>query len=357
MRVMTILGTRPEIIRLSLVIPKLDEMCDHLLIHTSQNYHPLLGDVFFEKLRLRRPNRYLAIQESDWVSRLGFILAQVAEMIKEHCPDRVLILGDTDSGLAAIVAKRLGIPVYHAEAGNRCYDDRVPEEINRRVIDHASDVLMPYTERSRANLVREGIEARRTFVVGNPIKEVLDHYQPQIQASTMTTEMGLRPRNYILATAHRAENVDDPNRLKSIVQALDLVSIKYMCNVVCSIHPRTKARLWETKTEIIGPTKFIDPLGFFDFAALESQARCVITDSGTVQEECCILGTPTVTIRDTTERPETVECGSNVLAGVEPDDVLRCVRQMVSGRGWAVPEEYRRTNVSDVLASLVTSPQ
>jgi len=214
MKIATVLGTRPEIIRLSRVIEKLDGLCEHVLIHTGQNYDPNLSDVFFQQLAVRQPDCFLGAQAASFGEQVGQILARIETVLQQHRPDRLLILGDTNSGLAAFIAKRLAIPVYHMEAGNRCYDDRVPEEVNRRVIDHCSDVLMPYTERSRANLLREGIASNRIFVTGNPIREVIDHYQPQIDASGVFGELNVQKGQYFLVTMHRAENVDIEPRLR-----------------------------------------------------------------------------------------------------------------------------------------------
>lgn len=344
MKVMTIVGTRPELIRLSLIIPKLDKYCDHVLIHTGQNYNPLLKDIFFEEMGIRAPNYNLN------VSSTGDILNAIEPVILKEHPDKVLILGDTNSGLSAIVAKKMGIPVIHMEAGNRCYDDRVPEETNRRVIDHSSDILLPYTERSRSNLIREGIPNERIFVTGNPIEEVIGHYSGKISESNILRTLGLFKNRYFLATFHRAENVDNKKRLLSIIDSLKRLNDHYMIPVICSIHPHTKKRI--EGMDDTGLTLH-EPLGFFDFVNLESNALCVISDSGTVQEECCLMKVPNVTIRDTTERPETVECGSNIISGVESDNVERCVKMAIDMKDWKAPIEYKKTNVSDTVVKIV----
>ena len=270
-------------------------------------------------------------------------------------PDRFLVHGDTNSSLAAVVAKRLAIPVYHMEAGNRCYDDRVPEEVNRRIIDHSSDVLIPYTERSRMNLLREGIPGPRIFVTGNPAYEVLRHYDSQIQASNILERLGLTPKKYFLVTTHRAENVDIEERLRGVTAALDRVQRDYGMPVVVSTHPRTRSRMEAFQVEESNPdVRFLPPFGFFDFVALQRSAYCVLTDSGVTQEECCIAGVPTVTVRDTTERPETLEFGSNMLAGAEVGSIVRAVKVVTSReRGWQVPAEYRQENVSDTIVKLL----
>jgi UDP-N-acetylglucosamine 2-epimerase (non-hydrolysing) len=355
MKILTVLGTRPEIIRLSLVIEKLDRLCDHVLVHTGQNFDPRLSDLFFEELRVRKPNHYLGVQASSFGEQVGKILSRSEAVLLAEKPDRLLVLGDTNSGLVALVAKRLGIPVYHMEAGNRCYDDRVPEEVNRRIIDHSSDILMPYTERSRANLLREGIPGERIYVIGNPIYEVLKHYEPQIRESNAVGELGLEAGRYFLVTMHRAENVDVGNRLQSLVTAFDRLQQEHGIPVIVSTHPHTQARMRDfgvgTKNESV---RFLEPFGFFDYIALERSALCVLTDSGTVQEECSISRVANVTIRDVTERPETIECGGNILSGADPEMVAHCVRTVLSGPcSWSPPLEYVVEHVSDTVVKIV----
>jgi len=285
LKVLTVLGTRPEIIRLSRVIEKLDGCADHVLVHTGQNYDKNLDDIFFKQLSVRKPDYYLGAKGS-FAEQVGIILKGMENALIEEKPDKVLALGDTNSALSVLVAKRMGIPVYHMEAGNRCYDDRVPEEVNRRIIDHSSDVLMPYTERSRINLLREGIPGERIFVTGNPIKEVLDHYEKKIDSSKIIQNLGLKNGNYFLATLHRAENVDVPERLDNFVKAFNTVAAIYKVPIIWSVHPHTRKRLQKRKLD--KRIMAIEPLGLFDFVKLEKNAMCVLTDSGTVQEECCI---------------------------------------------------------------------
>ena len=355
MKVMTVLGTRPEIIRLSRIIEKLDRLCQHVLVHTGQNYDVNLSDIFFQQLGLRQPDYSLGVRGATFGEQIGKIIATSEQVILTEKPDRVLILGDTDSCLAAIVAKRMGIPVYHMEAGNRCYDDRVPEEVNRRIIDHSSDVLMPYTERSRANLLREGIEGDRIYVTGNPILEVIQHYQPAIDRSDVLRRLKLEPGKYFLVTMHREENVDVEERLRSLTQALILLQKEYQILVICSLHPRTADRMQRYAVNVANDqVKFHPPFGFFDFLTLERNALCVLSDSGTVQEECCVFQIANVTIRDVTERPETIECGSNMLSGTDPEGIQRCVRTVLGKKdSWTVPREYLVTNVSDTVARIV----
>jgi UDP-N-acetylglucosamine 2-epimerase (non-hydrolysing) len=355
MKVLAVLGTRPEIIRLSRVIERLDRRCDLTLIHTGQNFDRSLSDVFFEELGVRAPDRYLGIEGDGFADRVGRILAGIDPVLGEYEPDRLLVLGDTDSGLSAYVAKRRGIPVFHMEAGNRCFDDRVPEEVNRRVIDHSSDVLMPYTNRSRDNLLREGIHPSRILVTGNPIKEVMDHHEDRIAASSALSDLDVEPGGYLLLTVHRQETVDVEARLRSLMAGAVEGANELGLPLVFSVHPRTRSRLEEFGLSVDeAPFRPYEPFGFFDFVALERHARCVLTDSGTVQEECCIMGVPTVTVRDTTERPETVECGSNVLSGVDPEGIRRSLELMLDeSRRWQAPPEYLVDDVSATVANIV----
>ena len=357
MKVMTVLGTRPEIIRLSRLIPKLDGVSDHVLVHTGQNYDPTLNDIFFNDLGVRKPDISLGVRAESFGEQAGQILSGVERAIRDEKPDRLLVLGDTNSGLSAVVAKRAGVPVFHMEAGNRCFDDRVPEEVNRRIIDHSSDVLLPYTERSRANLLREGFPSQRVIVTGNPIFEVLRHYAGCIDASDVHARIGVRPGAYLLVTAHRAENVDVPERLRNLAEALRLLREEHDVPVVVSMHPRTRSRLESFgMTNLVEQLMVMPPLGLFDFVRLERDALCVLSDSGTVQEECCILRVANVTTRDVTERPETVECGSNIIAGVEPARVVAAVRAALQrDRNWTVPPEYLAPAVSDTVVNVLLS--
>jgi UDP-N-acetylglucosamine 2-epimerase (non-hydrolysing) len=354
MKVMTVLGTRPEIIRLSIVIEKLDALCEQVLVHTGQNYDSSLNEIFFEQLNVRQPDHYLGAQGSLG-EQLAVILPRIEQLLDKEKPDKFLILGDTNSALSAIVAKRMSLPVYHMEAGNRCYDDRVPEEVNRRIIDHCSDVLMPYTERSRQNLIREGIQGERIYVTGNPILEVLTRHEDGIQASTILEQLKLEPKEYFLVTMHRAENVDIPGRLKNLLQAFDQVYRVYNYPVIVSTHPHTRERM-KSFEEARDNTniRFLPPFGLFDFIKLEKNAFCVLSDSGTVQEECAIFKIPNVTIRDVTERPETLECGSNILSGESPQSVLECVKTVTSVTpDWDPPREYLVSNVSSTVIKIL----
>ncbi|CAN5827019.1 UDP-N-acetylglucosamine 2-epimerase (non-hydrolyzing) [soil metagenome] len=356
MKVMTVLGTRPEIIRLSRVIPLLDRHASHVLVHTGQNYDDRLNGLFFRELDVRAPDVVMNVRGSGFGAQAGEIIAGIEPILLQHRPDRLLILGDTNSGLTAVVARRLGIPVFHMEAGNRCYDDRVPEEVNRRVIDHCSTVLMPYTQRSRENLLREGFEGRRVHVIGHPIHQVIKAHESGIEASRSLQDLELQAGRYFLATMHRAENVDREETLRDLVEALGRLHQEHGFPVICSFHPRTRARVEQFGVDIDKEgVRFLEPLGFLDFIKLERSAFCVLSDSGTVQEEACIFGVPNVTIREVTERPETVDCGSNLLSGSKPDDILRHVRLVTSeSTEWQPPAEYTAPLVAEAVLRIVT---
>jgi len=350
-KILTILGTRPEIIRLSRIIPKLDAVCNHRVLHTGQNYDANLNEIFFRDLDLRACDHVID-SRGTMAEQMAKIFVGVEEYVKEFQPDAVLILGDTNSGLAAIVCERMGIPVYHMEAGNRCYDYDVPEEKNRKIIDSISTINLPYTELSRQNLLREGVPNNRVMVTGNPILEVITYYQKQVDASTILQKLGLIPGNYIIATAHRAENVDDQDRLRGILQALDTISQEYP--IVFSCHPRTRQRLQQLQRIDNPQVQIVEPMGFFDFVQLEQHSYMAISDSGTVQEEMCLFHKPAITIRMTTERPETVWCGSNIVTGLEADAIVAGYQAMkLNNRAWIVPTEYQVQNVSDIVTNIL----
>jgi UDP-N-acetylglucosamine 2-epimerase (non-hydrolysing) len=355
LKIMTVLGTRPEIIRLSRVIALLDRHSSHVLVNTGQNYDDRLSGLFFRELGVRAPDIQMNVRGGGFGEQAAGIIAGIEPIMLQHRPDRLLILGDTNSGLSAIVARRLGIPVFHMEAGNRCYDDRVPEEINRRIIDHCSNVLLPYTHRSKENLLREGVERRRIFVTGNPIFEVLEAYKSQIDGSDAIARLGLSPGRYFLVTLHRAENVDIESRLARLFDGLRRVAESYDEPLVVSLHPRTADKLSRFGLSPASSNlRLLEPLGFFDFVHLERRAHCVLSDSGTVQEECAIFHVPSVTLRDVTERPETIEAGSNIVSGSDPDDILRTVRLALgTPTSWTPPPEYVEKHVSAVVARIL----
>jgi len=355
MKIMTIFGTRPEIIRLSLILKVLDQHAEHTTVHTGQNYDETLSDIFIRDLEVRTPDVHLGIRSKGFGDQAGQILSKIDDQLGTYKPDRVLLLGDTNSALSAICAARRGIPVFHMEAGNRCFDDRVPEEINRRIIDHCSTILLPYTERSKENLVREGIERDRIFITGNPIKEVLDHFADAIESSEVLSSLDVKPFDFFLVTVHRAENVDDPERIAKIFSGLEGVAEKFGKTVLAAIHPRTAERLEQHKIKPqSSKLRLLKALGFFDFVKLEKNALAVLTDSGTVQEECAIFGVPNVTLRDVTERPETLECGSNIISGAEPASILAAVELAIAQpAAWTPPREYLAENVSQTVSKLL----
>jgi UDP-N-acetylglucosamine 2-epimerase (non-hydrolysing) len=358
MRIVTVLGTRPEVIRLSLILQKLDQLAEeHILVHTGQNFTPTLKEVFFTELGLRAPDYTLSGAGQSLGGQLSALFRELEVILLDKQPDAMLVLGDTNSALSALLAERMGIPVVHMEAGNRCYDNAVPEEKNRRVIDAISSFNLPYTPGSRENLLREGIAPSRLLWCGNPIYEVLTQYAQQIAASASLERLGLTPNDYFLATVHRAENVDHPAHLTEIVNGLNRVAANYGKRIVCSLHPRTKSRLAALPELTFHPLiELYEPFGFFDFVRLEQQAYCALTDSGTVQEECCLFHVPTVTLRRTTERPETVDCGSNAVSGLHAQKIEQAVQAMTSlSRSWRIPAGYEEPNVSAKVVKFLST--
>lgn len=355
MKVVTIFGTRPEIIRLSLVMKILDQHCEHTTVHTGQNFEESLSDIFIRDLEVRTPDVHLGIRSTSFGDQAGQIISKTDEVLERIKPDKVLILGDTNSALSAIAAARRGIPVFHMEAGNRCFDNRVPEEVNRKIVDHSSTILLPYTERSRDNLIAEGIERERIYVTGNPIFEVLNNFVNKIDESGVFEELGIRPFDYLLVTLHRAENVGRRERLESIFKGFSAVAAKFEKDILISVHPRTAQQIehFEIKADS-DRIKLLEPLGFFDFIKLEKNALAVLTDSGTVQEECSIFGVPNITLRDVTERPETLECGSNILSGADSDAIVQGVSLAISlPANWSPPPEYLVKNVSQTVSKII----
>ena len=356
MKVITILGTRPEIIRLSLIIQKLDELCDkHILVHTGQNFTKNLSDIFFKELDIRKPDYHLFNYKNTLGNQLATMFKELEQIIQDEKPDQALVLGDTNSALSALLLERMGVPVVHMEAGNRCFDLAVPEEKNRRVIDAISTYNLPYTPNSRENLLREGIPAKRIMVSGNPIYEVLVYYQMNINESPIRSKLDLPDKEYFLVTCHRAENVDNATNLSEIINGINAVAEHFGKRVICSIHPRTKSKLNNLQNSKLHPlVEFHEPFGFFDFIQLQKYAFCVMTDSGTVQEESCIFHVPAVTIRNSTERPETVACGSNIVSGVDAKSILRAVKVMVDRQSeWVLPIGYDDKYVSDKVVKFI----
>ncbi|BBK39166.1 UDP-N-acetyl glucosamine 2-epimerase [Allostella sp. ATCC 35155] len=354
MKIVTVLGTRPEIIRLSRIVPRLDRHFRHILVHTGQNADPALSGRFFAELDLRSPDYHLGIAERDFARQIAAILTGMREVFLAERPDRVLVLGDTNSALSAIVARRMNIPVFHMEAGNRCHDPRVPEEVNRRIVDQVSDVLMPYTERSRENLLREGFPGARIHVIGNPIHEVIGSNMDRVERSTVVPALNLEAGGFLLATLHRAENTDDPGRLADFASTLSQLAAEHGVPVIVSTHPRTADRLAAAGIVAGQEVRFLPPFGFADFLALGRAARCVLTDSGTVQEECAILRLPCVVLREATERPETIEAGATIVAGSDAAAIGRAVRIAVEAPPrWQAPPEYGVPAVSETVLRIL----
>ncbi|OBZ34825.1 non-hydrolyzing UDP-N-acetylglucosamine 2-epimerase [Methanohalophilus sp. DAL1] len=357
LKVMTILGTRPEIIRLSEIMKKLDRYVDHILVHTNQNYDYELNQIFFEELNLRNPDYVLSVKSSSVGGQIGNILSQTEEVILKEKPDAVLILGDTNSALSCIVAKRLKIPVFHMEAGNRCFDDRVPEEINRRIVDHTSDINLPYTEYARRNLLREGVDSDSIFVVGSPLREVLERYKGKIDSSSVLDELGLEKEKYFLLSFHREENVDKERNLRNIVNTLENLAEKYGYPLIISTHPRTKMKLQDLEISDNKLFNFHKPFGMFDYVNLQKNAYCVLSDSGTIHEEAAILGIPSLVIRESTERPEVFDTGNVILTGMDSQTILQSIevarKQYEENIEFATPEAYQNTNVSDRVLKLI----
>lgn len=356
MKIMTILGTRPEIIRLSLVMKKLDQFADkHIIVHTGQNFTTTLNDIFFEQLHLRRPDYILSDRQQSLGEQLSRMFLELEKIFMKERPDKVLVLGDTNSSLGAILAERMGIPVVHMEAGNRCFDWNVPEEINRRMIDSISSYNLPYTQNSKENLLRDGIASKQIMLSGNPIYEVLENYKTQIDANDILKKLQLEKKDYFLVTIHRAENVDNAESFIEIIKGLNLVAETFQKRMICSLHPRTKSKLNQASNIGIHPLlEFYEPFGFFEFVKLEKSAFCVLTDSGTVQEECCIYHIPTVTVRTTTERPETVDCGSNMVSGIDQKNILKAVKVMTKQPlNWKCPDGYLDKNVSERVVKFI----
>jgi UDP-N-acetylglucosamine 2-epimerase (non-hydrolysing) len=357
LKVMTILGTRPELIRLSEVIKKLDNSTNHIFVHTNQNFDYELNEIFFKEFGLRRPDYLLDVKSNSVGEQIGKIVTQTEEVLQKEKPDAILILGDTNSALSCIVAKRMKIPVFHMEAGNRCFDDRVPEEVNRRIVDHTSDINLPYTEHARRNLLNEGVNSDHIFVVGSPLREVLEKYKDKIDDSTVLDELGLEKEKYFLLSFHREENVDTERNLKNIINTLETLVDKYEFPLIISTHPRTKMKLQQMEISDNELFNFHKPFGMFDYVHLEKNAFCVLSDSGTIHEEAAILEIPAVVIRESTERPEVFDTGNVILTGMDSQIILQSIevvrKQYEENIKFATPEAYQDTNVSDRVLKLI----
>lgn len=357
--IVTIVGTRPEIIRLSRVISKLDESVNHILVHTGQNYDPKLNEIFFSELNVRTPDYFLNADTSSLGSVMGDILRKIEDVFVSHRPDGVVILGDTNSAISAVMAKRMHIPVYHMEAGNRSFDENVPEETNRRMVDHVSDFNLAYTEHARRNLLAEGLHPRRVVVTGSPMREILEHYLPAIETSDILSRLELTRGGYFLVSAHRQENVDSPSRLATLLETLKALHSEWNVPVLVSTHPRTRKQLENLPGYAETPGLiFHEPFGFLDYNKLQLNALAVVSDSGTISEEATILGFPAVTIRDSMERPEALEIGGLVMTGLAKENVIAGLREVISNppaAGRSLPEGYEVSNVSERVVRYILS--
>lgn len=358
MKVITILGTRPEIIRISSVITLLEKTVDHILVHTGQNYDYELNEVFFQDLNVKKPDYFMNIDTSSLGHVYGSILIKTEEILRKEQPHAVLILGDTNSAIAGIMAKRMKIPIYHMEAGNRCFDRNVPEETNRRIIDHTADFNLCYTEHARRHLISEGLPHRRIYVTGSPMREVLNHHMQRILASTALEELQLQPNHYFLVSIHREENVDRRDNLTRLIEAMENITRLYNLPVIVSTHPRTRKRLEILdRKDIPDLVRFMKPFGFLDYIKLQMNASCVISDSGTICEESSMLNFPAITVRNAIERPEAMDTGSIIVTGLDPEVILQALKLQMSAeirsKECCVPDDYKITNTSERVVKLI----
>jgi UDP-N-acetylglucosamine 2-epimerase (non-hydrolysing) len=356
LKVATVVGTRPEIIRLSALIPLLDEHTEHLLIHTGQNNDPNLSDVFFRDLKLRKPDVHLGISNATPGTAMAQTLIGVEKVFAEFCPDAVIVLGDTNSAIALLIARRMTFTTYHLEAGNRSFDANVPEEINRKLVDHVSTFNLPYSEHARRNLLDEGIDPRFICLSGSPMKQVLSRFSSEIETSGILSALNLQPQRYFVVSAHRQENVDNKERLQALIDAVEALTQEYDVDAVLPLHPRTRKKLGEWGLSFSSRVVVTDPLGFFDFVSLQQNSLVALSDSGTISEESAILDFKAVTLRDSMERPEALESGSIVMAGLDVDSVSRSVRIALSGASVrSVPIEYLVDNFAERVLAFIES--
>ena len=362
LRVITIVGTRPEIVKLSRVLAELDSHVDHVLVHTGQNYDYELNEVFFQQLGIRTPDHFLGVAAGTPAETIGNVIAMSDSVMAKEAPDALLLLGDTNSCLAAIPAKRRRIPIFHMEAGNRCFDQRVPEEVNRKIVDHVSDVNMPYTEHARRYLLAEGLPAETVIKTGSPMREVLNHYWSGIEASDVLKRLDLRAKEYFVVSAHREENVDSQANFADLMDSLNAVARRYRMPVIVSTHPRTRQRIeaMGESADADGLIRFVKPLGFLDYVHLQTRAFCVVSDSGTVTEESSILNFPAVTIRQAHERPEGMDEGTLIMCGLKADRVLQSIELVTGqsekeGRVFRLVGDYEGENVSKKVIRIIVS--
>lgn len=358
MKIMVIVGTRPEIIRLSATIKKLDKYYEVVLVHTGQNYDYNLNEVFFRDLDLRSPDYYLDTPGENLGQTVGNILAKSYEVMKKEKPDALLVLGDTNSCLSAYSAKRLKIPIFHMEAGNRCFDFNVPEEINRRVVDHVSDINLAYSENARNYLISEGKRDDSVFVTGSPMTEILMNFEDKIKGSDVLSRLGLEKGAYFVVSLHREENLDIKDNFKKVCEAINKVAEKYKMPIIFSTHPRTRKRIDDEKIDFNPLVKNLEPLGFIDYNALQLNSYCVLSDSGTITEESSIMHFPAVSVRDSQERPEGLDAGVIILSGVDSEDLITAIeiaKDTTKSDSVIAVQNYRDTNVSDKVVRIISS--
>lgn len=354
LKLATIVGTRPELIKLSEVIKKADRVFEHTFAHTGQNYDVNLNDIFYEDLCLRKPDVYLGVVGKNLGQTMGNVIEKSYDFLTEHMPDAVLVLGDTNSALSAISAKRLKIPIFHMEAGNRCFDENLPEEINRRMIDHISDVNLPYSEHARRNLLQEGLKAEYTFVTGSPMREVLNAHAEKIENSKILSALELEQEKYIILSAHREENIDNEKTFFSLMNAVNAMAEEYRMPVIYSVHPRSAKFIKERGFQFHSMVKQMPPFSFTDYVKLQKNAFCVVSDSGTLAEESSICGFPAVSIRSSTERPEALEKGAFLIGGITEKTVLQAVSIVSSKRTVAGNvQDYTDKNISDKVIGVI----
>ena len=359
-KLMTVLGTRPEIIRLSAVIKMCDRFFNHILVHTGQNWDYTLNEIFFKELEIRKPDYYLDAVGENLGETIGNIISKSYNLFKEVNPEALLILGDTNSALSSLSAKRLKIPIFHMEAGNRCFDQNVPEEINRKIVDHISDINLPYTEHSRRYLLSEGIRKEYIFVTGSPMPEVLNNYRNSIKGSKVLRELKLEKSGYILVSAHREENIDIENSFLNLVDSLNSVAEEFKLPIIYSTHPRSWKRIEEKKIKFNPLIRKLKPFGFIDYNKLQQNAFCVLSDSGTLSEESAILNFPAVLIRTSTERPEVLDKGSIIIGGIKSGGVIQSIYSAVEmfkamDNTNILPVDYQDTNVSMKVVKIIQS--
>ncbi len=359
-KIMTVVGTRPEIIRLSRVIHCLDKNASHLLVHTGQNYDYELNEIFFRDLDLRKPDYFLEAAGATAIETIGQIMRKMEPVLAKEKPDALLILGDTNSCLAAYVAKRKKIPIFHMEAGNRCFDERVPEEVNRRIVDHISDINLPYSDIARSYLIREGITPDRIIKTGSPLYEVLTYYSEKIEKSKILQELQLKPREFFVVSSHREENIDLEENFSRLAQIFNLIAEKFGKKIIVSTHPRIRKRIEDTKIKFSKDILFLKPLGFLDYIQLQRNALAVLSDSGTITEESSILNFPALNIRETHERPEGMEEASVMMTGLNPERVLQALHTVMKqsfgeSRRFSLVKDYNAPNISEKVFRIILS--